>query len=60
VTVLCLMPAEAALVERALRRYRTHNGAGERQLREQVLEMLASANYSERELGELATIGEER
>jgi hypothetical protein len=56
VTLLILTPPEAELLERALRRYRPHDGAGEAQLRKQVREMLSTARYTERELRELEGI----
>jgi DNA-binding MarR family transcriptional regulator len=63
-TVLVLTPAEAELVERALERMpKRADGNGEPRMVRNVLEMLETSNYTDRELGELgelAAIGDER
>lgn len=56
VTLLLLMP-EAELIDRALRQYHATHGGGYTQLRDNVLEMLASSRYSEHELRRLGELG---
>jgi hypothetical protein len=61
VVVLLLQPAEAQLVRQALERMpKRAAGNGESRMVQNVLEMLASASFTERELGELSRLGDGR
>lgn len=60
IVVLLLTPAEAELVRSAIERMPQSMGAGHPQIRDAVLSMLASAWFTERELGELSRMGDQR
>jgi hypothetical protein len=60
--LLILSEPEADFTHRAIERYPQHNGGGEPALRQSILERLESerARFTERELGELARMGDGR
>jgi hypothetical protein len=60
VTLLLLMPAEAELLEAALRQFRATNGGGYTRLRDNVLEMLETARFTDHELGRLGDLAAPR